>query len=348
MTQVVDQTIINPSRTLIIAEAGVNHNGDIRLAEELVAAAANSGADAVKFQTFRARRVVSRYAKKTAYQMASRRDREGQLAMLARLELSEEDHRHLFASATRHKILFLSTPKDIESARLLDRIGVAMYKIGSSEINNFEFLRFVARLKKPILLSTGMSTLDEVKEAVTTIRAEGNPPLILLHCVSAYPCPIEQANVRAMLILREVFQLPVGYSDHTLGMEAALAAVALGATVIEKHFTIDRHMRGPDHQISATPSEFKQMVASIRKIEKGLGDGVKRPAPCEVKHRRLLRRGLVFAHNLAKGTVITSDDLTIKRPGSGLEPRYKPLLIKKRLNRDVFEDQLVTLEMFSG
>ncbi|MFH0772044.1 MAG: N-acetylneuraminate synthase [Candidatus Omnitrophota bacterium] len=332
--------------TFIIAEAGVNHNGDIALAKELIDAARESGADAVKFQNFKAERTISRYAIKAGYQKNSKGDRETQLAMLKKLELRDEDYFCLFEYAGRKKILFLSTPKDIPGARLLQEMGIAAYKIGSSEINNFEFLKFIASLSRPVILSTGMSTLSEVRQAVEVIRAESDSPLALLHCVSQYPCPVNKVNLRAMLVLEKAFHTPVGYSDHTLGIEVALAAVALGAKIIEKHFTLDKGMKGPDHKISATPEEFKEMVSFIRNVEKSLGCMEKSPSPCEIKNRRLLRRGLVFAKDLTKGCLISYEDITIKRPATGLEPKHKERLIGKKLKKDVKQDEPVKMEMF--
>jgi len=334
--------IVRPDRVFIIAEAGVNHNGDVALAKRLIASAAACGADAVKFQSFKARNVISKYAQKAKYQKESPVDTENQLAMLERLEIKDGDYKRLSEYAKKKKIIFLSTPKDIISAKLLQRVGIRLFKTGSSEINNFGFLEYIASLNKPIILSTGMSTLAEVKDAVSCIRAKTRAPLTLLHCVSEYPCPIEQVNLKAMLTLRDAFKLPVGYSDHTLGVEAVLAAVALGARVIEKHFTLDKNMRGPDHKMSMTPKEFADMVRSVRNVEKILGDGIKRPAPCEVENRKFLRRGLVFIRDMKKGARIGPDDIGIKRPGIGLEPKYRPMLINQTLKKDVREDEPVT------
>lgn len=330
----------------IIAEAGINHNGNVALARELVDAASLSGADAIKFQNFKAKRVISRFAEKAKYQKKSQADKESQLAMLEKFELKDKDYYKLYEYAGKKNIIFLSTPKDIYSVKLLEKIGISIYKIGSSEINNFEFLDFIASLRKPILLSTGMSTIEEVKAAVKVIQKKSDSSLILLHCVSQYPCPLEQVNLRAMLTLQKKFCLPVGYSDHTLGIEIVLAAVALGAKVIEKHFTLNKNMEGPDHSISLEPREFKHMVSSVRNVEKGMGDGVKKPSTCEIENIKLLRRSLVFCRNLERGIIVRSEDFTIKRPGFGLEPKYKSKLIKKRLIQDVIEDQPVQWEMF--
>lgn len=332
--------------TFIIAEAGINHNGSFSLAKDLIDAAAESNADAIKFQNFRAHMVISKYAEKADYQKKSRFDRETQLEMLKKFELDDDDYYKLCKYTAKKNITFLSTPKDIESAKLLEDIGVDIYKIGSTEINNFEFLNYVASFKKPILLSTGMSTLDEVRQAVKLIQERNDSLLVLLHCISQYPCPVEQVNLKAMLTLKKVFRLPIGYSDHTLGIEITLAAVALGAKVIEKHFTLNRAIKGPDHAISIEPKEFKSMVSHIRNIEKSMGSGTKEPSPCEIENRRLLRRSLVFSKDLKQGSILTANDIIVKRPGWGIEPKYKAKLISKVLKCDVFEDQLLQWEMF--
>jgi N-acetylneuraminate synthase/N,N'-diacetyllegionaminate synthase len=303
----------------IIAEAGVNHNGDLRMAKRLVDAAKGCGADAVKFQSFKAERIASRHAALAEYQKRSVRG-DSQLEMIRRLELDEEAHRVLFSYCRKERIQFLSTPFDEGSADLLERLGVKAFKLPSGEITNKGLLEHVARKRKPLYLSTGMSTLAEVRAAVGWIRAAGGPSLTLLHCVTEYPAPAREINLRAMKTLSDAFGLPVGYSDHTMGIEVPTAAAALGATVIEKHFTLDRLLPGPDHKASLEPPEFAAMVRAIRSVEAALGDGIKRPAPCERKNIAIARKSLVAAADLERGHVLRPEDLLAKRPGTGISP----------------------------
>ncbi len=337
---------------LIIAEAGVNHNGCLDMAKTLLARAAECGCDAVKFQTFRADRVVSRLAPKCAYQAENTGEAESQFEMIRRLELDEEAHRKLIDLSEEEGIEFISTPFDEESATFLALLGVHRLKLPSGEITNLPFLTHAARLGKPILLSTGMAYLSEVDEAVRTIqRAWGEtapagnlPGLTLLHCTTEYPAPINEVNLRAMITLREAFHLPVGYSDHTLGIEVALAAVALGARVIEKHFTLDRTLPGPDHRASLEPSDLKKMVEGIRRVEEALGDGRKVPSPSEIKNRDLVRKSLVAMRDLPSGHRLTADDLAAKRPGSGLSPGLKGTVIGAVLEKGIARDGVLTWE----
>lgn len=291
-------------RAFIIAEAGVNHNGDLRLAKRLVDAAKAAGADAVKFQSFRSDGLVTRSARTADYQRAATRAR-SQFAMLKKLELGEKAHAILFAHCRRKGILFMSSPFDAESADLLGRLGVDRFKLGSGEITNRGLIEHVARKKRPIILSTGKSTLDDVRRALRWIRDEGRVPVTLLHCVTQYPLPVGEVNLRAMDTLRETFGLPVGYSDHTRGITVPLAAAARGAVVIEKHLTLDRRLPGPDQRASLEPAEFKAMVRGIRDVEACLGDGVKRVAACEAKNRLVARRSLVAARDLPAEHVLT-------------------------------------------
>lgn len=330
-------------RCFVIAEAGVNHNGDLALAKKLVETAKDSGADAVKFQTFCAERLVAKDARKAAYQQ--RQDGAGtQLDMLKRLELSQDAHRELAAHAARLGLVFLSTPFDEGSADFLDTLGVPLFKLPSGEITNRALLEHVARKGKPIVLSTGMSTLEEVRQAVGWISAVSDAPLTLLHCLSDYPAPPEQANLRAMDTLREAFGLPVGYSDHTPGIEVAVAAAARGAAVIEKHLTLDKTRPGPDHAASLDPAEFKALVAAIRRVESALGDGIKRPAPCELGNRDAARRSLVAARSLEAGATLRREDIAAKRPGTGLSPALADAVVGKRLRRAVQADEPLTWE----
>jgi N,N'-diacetyllegionaminate synthase len=334
----------------IIAEAGVNHNGNLERAKKLVAAAAVCGCDAIKFQTFQADRVVSRKAPKCAYQKKMTGRKGSQYAMLRRLELDEEAHRELMGLAEEEGIEFLSTPFDEESATLLAHLGVHKIKLPSGEISNLPFLAHVARLQKPILLSTGMAYLAEVDDAVRTIQKEWQKKnfagsahaLTLLHCLTEYPAPMEEVNLKAMITLREAFQLPVGYSDHTLGIEIALAAAALGAAVIEKHFTLDQTLPGPDHQASLEPAELKKMVVGVRNIERALGNGIKAPAESELKNRDLVRKSLLVTRNFKAGHRLQAGDLAAKRPGGGVSPGQKNLLVGAVLQKSIARDTLLT------
>lgn len=309
----------------IIAEAGVNHNGDINLAKKLIENAKDARADAVKFQTFKAENVVIKKAEKADYQKTTKE--ESQYEILKKLEFTEEDFRELSYYAKEKDILFLSSPFDKESVDLLYELDVPAFKVGSGEITNFPLLRYIARKEKPIILSTGMSTLGEVEEALNAIRNEGVDDIILLHCVSNYPTRIEDVNLSVMETLKQAFKLPVGFSDHTLGITATIAAVALGAAVIEKHFTLDRNLPGPDHKASLEPDELKEMVKAIRDVEKALGDGVKRPTRDEEEIKKVARRSIVAKIAIPKGTIITEDMLDVKRPGTGIEPKYMERVI---------------------
>jgi len=339
-------TPFTSNHCFIIAEAGVNHNGDIRLAHKLVDAAKEAGADAVKFQTFKAENVVSKLADKAEYQKETTNSKESQYEMIKKLELSFEDFVKIKDYCDKKDIIFLSTPFDYESVGFLESL-VPLYKIGSGEITNLPFLEYVAKKGKPMILSTGMSTLGEVEEAVKTIiNVTSSLPLTLLHCVSNYPAKYEDVNLKAMLTLKEVFELPVGYSDHTLGIEIAIAAVALGAKVIEKHFTLDRGLPGPDHKASLEPDELKKMVKAIRNVEKALGSGIKKPAQSELKVMKVARRSLVAARDIRAGEVIKESDILIKRPGTGILPKFKEIIIGMRLTRDVKKDNPFDWEDF--
>ncbi len=311
------------SPVFIIAEAGVNHNGDLQLARKMIAAAAEAGADAIKFQSFRAEKLVTREAMKAEYQKINTGDdRETQYEMLKKLELNEEEHKELMEHCRRLKILFLSTPFDLESVALLERIGVEAYKISSGDLTDIPLIEAVASRRKPVLISTGMGSLGEVEEAVAAARRMNNEELVLLHCTTSYPTPYREVNLRAMLTLKEAFQLPVGYSDHTSGLEIPAAAVVLGARVIEKHFTLDKDLPGPDHRISLTPDELKTMVRCIRNVEAALGDGRKSATAGEEEAKKIARKSIVAACDIPAGTVITRELLTCKRPGTGLPPGF--------------------------
>jgi len=331
----------------IIAEAGVNHNGSVETACRLVDAAATAGADSVKFQTFTAERLVSRGAPKAAYQVQTTGGGESQFDMLKRLELPDDAHRELLDYSRRKGILFLSTPFDAAGSDFLDDLGLPAFKIGSGEITNLPFLQHVARKGKPIILSTGMAWLSEVDEAVRAIRETGHTDLLLLHCVSRYPADPRDANLRAMRTMADAFGVPVGYSDHTLGSEVALAAVALGACIIEKHFTLDRTLPGPDHRASLEPPELQALVAGVRRVEQALGTGEKRPVAGEADVARAARKSLVMARDAAAGTVLTEDLVAIQRPGTGLPPAMLKWVIGRKLRQDVAAGTVIELAMLA-
>ena len=299
-------------KTLVIAEAGVNHNGDLGLAKQLVAAAAAAGADLVKFQSFVATRIIALHAPKAEYQKSRGDASESQLDMVRKLELSREDHDALIDECTRCGIGFFSTAFDSESLDMLMALKLDRVKIPSGEITNLPFLRHVARCGKPVILSTGMATLGEIEAAIEALEQAGTPRsrITVLHCNTEYPTPPEDVNLRAMQSLRDAFGVNVGYSDHTAGIEVSIAAVALGATVIEKHFTLDRSMPGPDHQASLEPLELKAMVEAIRIIERALGDGIKRPSSSEAKNRPIARKSLVAARAIRAGECFDKDNVT--------------------------------------
>lgn len=319
----------------VIAEAGVNHNGDLGLAERLIDCAADAKADAVKFQTFSAARVIAPDAPKAAYQKRLTDPGQSQLDMARQWELSEADFRRLAAHCRRRKIMFLSTPFDEPSVDLLVRLDVPGFKIASGEVTNLPLLRHVAATGLPAILSTGMSDLAEVTAAVGVLRAGGCKELALLHCVSNYPAPAAEINLRAMRTLEEAFQLPVGYSDHTTGIEIALAAVALGASIIEKHFTLDKNLPGPDHQASLDPVELETMIRHIRTVETAMGDGVKRLMPSEADTKRVARRSLYLTRAKKMGEVIAAEDLIALRPDGGVSPMDLDSVVGRRLARNL-------------
>ncbi len=345
--RMVDRWIGEGEPTFIVAEAGVNHNGDIGLAKRLIDVAVEAGADAVKFQTFKAERVVSTSAPKAEYQKQTTDAEESQLEMLKRLELSPAAHRELQAYCKKRGVLFLSTPFDEESVDLLDELGVPAFKVGSGEITNWPLLEYIARKGKPIILSTGMSYLSEVDEAVRVIRETGSDQLVLLHCVSNYPADPADANLRAMQTLATAFEAPVGFSDHTPGIEVSLAAAALGAAVIEKHFTLDRSLPGPDHRASLEPEELKALVRGIRTVESALGDGQKRPTTSEANTAAVVRRSLVAAYDIPAGTVLTEKHIAFRRPGTGLPPSMRSFLVGLSARIDIPAGTLLRLEMFA-
>lgn len=328
----------------LIAEAGVNHNGDPALAHRLVDVAADAGADAVKFQTFEPDRLVAQGTPKAAYQSARTGSGESQHTLLQRLVLPHQTLRSLARHAADRGIIFLSTPFDESSADLLHELGVPAYKVSSGEVTNHRFLRHLARLGKPILLSTGMSYLHEVADAVDVIREAGAPPLALLHCVTNYPAAPGDCNLAAMATMRRAFSIPVGWSDHTAGLAIGLAAVGMGAAVLEKHFTTNRSLPGPDHLASLEPHELEELVREVRAIEAARGNGEKRPATTEADHRQLVRRSLHAASDLPRGRRISAHDLIALRPGTGITAAEEPMVLGRTLRNDVSAGQLLREE----
>ena len=331
-----------------IAEAGVNHNGDLELARRLIDVAAESGADAVKFQTFSADRLVSRDAPKAAYQKVTTAADESQHAMLARLELKPDDHRVLIKHCRKRDIMFLSSPFDEPAIDLLASLDVPAFKVPSGEIINFAYLDHMARKGRPILLSTGMSDLDEVTAAVERIRAAGNERIVLLHCLSNYPADPAEANLRAMRTMAESCGVPVGFSDHTEGTAVSVAAVALGACTIEKHFTLDRALPGPDHRASLEPQELADLIRDIRRAQSALGDGCKRAQPSEEENRVVIRKSLATSRDLPAGHVFQNADLTAMRPGTGLPPSRAEEVIGRRLKSAAPAGTIIALDMLAG
>src|SRR5215510_5561939 len=327
----------------VIAEAGVNHNGNLDLAFQLVDAAIAAGADAVKFQTFIASELLTAEAAKAEYQKTTTGERESQLEMIKRLELSFGDFRKLKIYCDDQGITFLSTPFDFKSVDFLEGLGVVAFKISSGDLTNDPLLRYVAPKGRPVILSTAMSDMDEVREALAVLHGAD---VILLQCVTNYPAAAEDINLRAMLSMQSAFDVNVGYSDHTLGIEVPLAAVALGACVIEKHFTLDKNFAGPDHRASLEPHEFKAMVEGIRKVEAALGNGQKIPAASELSNAAVARRSIVAARDISAGTTMTPAEIAFKRPGTGLPPRMADQVLGKTARIDVKAGTLLELEMF--
>lgn len=332
--------LISNDRCFIIAEAGVNHNGNIELAKKLVDAALDANADAIKFQSFITDNIVSQKAEKADYQKIATGGG-NQYDMLKKLELSYEDHLTLKNYCDEKGILFVSTPFDFESVDLLEKIHVPFYKISSGDLTNIPLLRYIAGFNKPIILSTGMSNLGEIEEAISNIFDSGNKNITLLHCTSNYPTDFEDVNLNAMITIRDAFKLPVGYSDHTVGIEIPIAAVAIGAKIIEKHFTLDKNMPGPDHSASLNPTELKQMVESIRNIEKSLGNGIKKCSNSEISTKKIARKSIVCRENIKAGDIITYDNISIKRPSGGIDPKYIGEIIGKRAICNIEKDDLV-------
>ncbi|NTZ16379.1 N-acetylneuraminate synthase [Paenibacillus sp. JMULE4] len=359
---------MNNKRTYIIAEAGVNHNGSLELAKQLIDVAADAGADAVKFQTFKTEKVISRYARKADYQKQTTGEEETQFEMVKKLELSEEDHFELLAHSLERNIQLLSTPFDTDSLNfLVNELSLASIKVPSGEITNAQLLLEVSRTGKPIILSTGMSTLGEIEDALAVLSFgytmpkskipsmnafkeaycsdEGQKALksnvTILHCTTEYPAPLEDVNLRIMDTLKSAFDLPVGFSDHTQGIAVAIAAAARGACLIEKHFTLDRSLPGPDHQASLEPKQLKEMIDSIRMVDIALGNGIKIPAKSELKNKEIARKSLVAACEIKEGTTFSHDNIAIKRPGTGISPMAYWDYLGKKATRSYREDEVI-------
>ena len=327
----------------IIAEAGVNHNGSLELAKKLIDAAKESGADCVKFQTYVSKNLVSKNAVKADYQKLQTENEESQYEMLKKLELSFNSFAELSDYCKIKNIEFMSTAFDFDSIDFLNELGMNMWKIPSGDITNLPYLIKIAKLKKPVILSTGMSTMEEIENAIKVFNDISSEMITVLHCTSEYPTPYNDVNLRAMLTIKDKFGVNIGYSDHTKGIEIPIAATAMGATVIEKHFTLDKNMDGPDHKASLEPHELKAMVDSIRIIDLALGDGVKQPAKSEVKNMAVARKSIIAKVNIKVGDIFSEENLTIKRPGYGISPMKWFDIIGKVAKRDFKEDELIEL-----
>ena len=327
----------------IIAEAGVNHNGSLNLAKKLVDEACFAGADAVKFQTFKATNLATKNSQKAVYQKTTTSKEETQFDMLKKLELNKKEHEELISYCDKKKIIFLSSPFDLESIDLLNDLGLKMFKIPSGEITNLPYLKYIGKLNKKIILSTGMSNMDEVQNALDILINSGTKKndIIVLHANTEYPTPMKDVNLRAMVSIGKELDIKFGYSDHTLGIEVDIAAVAMGATCIEKHFTLDKNMKGPDHKASLEPDQLKQMVRAIRNIEIALGDGVKKPSQSEIPNIDIVRKSIVAKTTIKKGDVLNENNLTIKRPGRGLSPMCWDKIINTKAKKDYQEDELI-------
>ena len=340
------ETDLKQNKVIIIAEAGVNHNGDIAKAKALIDKGAEAGVDFVKFQTFKAGNLVTKQAKRAAYQDKNTQDNDSQYEMLKKLELSQAVHQELIDYCAQKGVQFLSTGFDFESLEFLAGLGITIAKVPSGEITNLPYLRKVATLFPEVILSTGMATITEIKDAVKVLTDNGisKDKITILHCNTEYPTPMEDVNLKAMLHIQRELGVPVGYSDHTLGIEVPIAAVALGATVIEKHFTLDKTLPGPDHKASLEPEELKAMVMAIRNIEKAIGgSGLKEVSKSEAKNKPIARKSIVATKTIKKGDLFSVENLTVKRPGTGISPMQWDNVIGKTAKKDFEEDDLIEL-----
>lgn len=327
----------------IIAEAGVNHNGNVETAKKMIDKAKEAGADCIKFQTFISTNLVTKKAVKADYQIKQTKRDETQLDMLKKLELSFDEFAELNEYCKLKNIEFLSTPFDFDSISFLYNLGIKRWKIPSGDITNLPYLIRIAKFNKPIILSTGMSTMEDIRLALSAIRNYGNSDITVLHCTTEYPTPYDDVNLKAMLTIKNEFNIPVGYSDHTRGIEVPIAAVAMGAKIIEKHFTLDRNMVGPDHKASLEPDELKAMVSAIRNIEAAMGDGEKKPSESEKKNITVARKSIIAKHNIKKGDILTEENILVKRPGNGISPIKWFEVIGKTAIRDFVEDELIEI-----
>ncbi len=341
----IGQKIISEEHPVfIIVDAGVNHNGDLDLAKKLIDAAARSGADAVKFQTFNPDTLITKTAKRAKYQEKNIGGEETQYEMLKRLMLKREYHPSLKDYAEDKGLIFLSTPFSLDDADYLYDLGIPAFKVGSTDCNNIPYLKHIAKKGLPIILSTGMSSLEEVKESVLAIQNEGNDQIVVLHCTTNYPTAMEEVNLKVMDTLARELGTLVGYSDHTQGIEVPIAAAARGARIIEKHFTLDRNMEGPDHKASLEPGELEAMIRAVNNIEKSLGSGIKEPAPSELEVAEVARKSIVAGTDIPKGSVLSKNMLVLKRPGIGLKPAIIEELIGRKTKEDIKKDELIKWE----
>ncbi|GAB4284949.1 MAG: N-acetylneuraminate synthase [Marinilabiliales bacterium] len=333
------------NNSFIIAEAGVNHNGSINTAKKMIEVAVKAGVNAIKFQTFKTENIVSKNAKKADYQIQNTGSNESQFDMIKKLELNEEQHLELITYCKKRNIEFLSSPFDLESIDLLNNLGLEIFKIPSGEITNYPYLQKIGALKKQVILSSGMSTLQEIENALKILLENGTNKenITVLHANTEYPTPMEDVNLKAMLTIRDKFNIKVGYSDHTLGIEVPIAAVALGACVIEKHFTLDRNMIGPDHKASLEPDELTNMVKAIRNIEIALGNGEKKPSKSELKNIAIARKSIHAKTNIKKGEIFTENNIIAKRPGDGISPMLWNQIIGKKAKKDFKSDEKIEI-----
>lgn len=329
----------------IIAEAGVNHNGNIKIAKKLIDFAKKSGADAIKFQAFHTQDIVTDKARKAQYQLNPINPKESQYQMIKKLELTDYQFKELSLFAKSKKILFLLSPFDYHSVDLIEKLKIPMYKIPSGEITNYPLLRYIGSKKKPVILSTGMATFGETEQAITILQNAGATKISLLHCVTDYPADIRHVNLKVMEILHDVFKVPVGFSDHTTGITAAIAAAAMGATIIEKHFTIDKNLPGPDHKVSLEPDELKSLVHAIRDVEFAIGDGIKKLTEGEIKNRGIVRKSLVAATRIPKESIVEKSMIAIKRPGTGIQPDFYERIIGRKTKKNIRGNQVLRWDM---
>lgn len=345
MIKIDDKVIGNGYPTYIVAELGVNHNGNMELVKELIDKASEAGVDAIKFQKFKTESLVTKNAPKAKYQEVTTDAAESQFDMLKRLELSENSLQELYNYAKFKGIEAFATPFDDESVDFLYNLGIKAYKVGSGDITNIPMLKKIAKKGLPVILSAGMSTLGEIEDALDAIRSEGNDNIVLMHCTSNYPTNEDDVNLRAMNTMMTAFQIPTGYSDHTMGTAVSIAAVARGAVIIEKHFTLDRSLPGPDHSASLEPKELKELVEGIRAVERALGSPIKKPNKSELEVKYVAQKSIVAAMEIKKGEIITEEMLTVKRPGGGIKPKYLQFVVGREAKLDIKEDSIISLDM---